>query len=111
MLTDIALGVVVAIAIALAMTAKVESEARDPDAVAYLFAIGLGALMLVRRRWPTGVLVATVAALFAYYLIGYPAVGVAVPVAGAVYSAAEQGRLRRRSWCRQWFWCCPRCTG
>jgi len=93
-LTDIALGVVVAIAIALAMTAKVESEARDPDAVAYLFAIGLGALMLVRRRWPTGVLVATVAALFAYYLIGYPAVGVAVPVAGAVYSAAEQGRLR-----------------
>lgn len=93
-LTDIALGVVVAIAIALAMTAKVEPEARDPDSFAYLFAIGLGALMLVRRRWPTGVLVVTVVALFAYYLIGYPAVGVAVPVAGAVYSAAEQGRVR-----------------
>ena len=61
MLTDIALAVLVAVAIALAMTAKVEPEARDPDAVAYLFAIGLGALMLVRRRWPTGVLVATVA--------------------------------------------------
>jgi len=93
-LIDCALAVVVAAAVALAITAKVESEARDPDVFAYLFAVGLGALMLVRRRWPTGVLVVTVVALFGYYLIGYPAVGVAVPVAGAVYSAAEQGRLR-----------------
>jgi signal transduction histidine kinase len=50
--------------------------------------------MLVRRRWPAGVLIATVLLLAAYYTIGYPAVGVAVPIAGAVYSAAEQGRLR-----------------
>ncbi len=94
MLVDAAFAVVVTAAIAVAVTAKVEPDARDPDVVAYAFAVLLGALMLVRRRWPAGVLIATVVLLFGYYLLGYPAVGVGVPVAGAVYSAAEQGRLR-----------------
>ncbi|MGS0684650.1 sensor histidine kinase [Nakamurella sp. GG22] len=94
MLVDAAFAVVVTTAIAVAVTAQVEPDARDPDVVAYGFAVVLGALMLVRRRWPAGVLVATVVLLFGYYLLGYPAVGVGVPVAGAVYSAAEQGRLR-----------------
>jgi signal transduction histidine kinase len=31
--------------------------------------------------------------LFAYYALGYPAIGLAVPVAAALYSAAEQGRV------------------
>ena len=57
----------VAVAIALAMSAKVEPEALEPDVWAYLFAVGLGALMLVRRRWPAGVLVVTMVLLFAYY--------------------------------------------
>ena len=92
--TDIVLAVLVAVAIALASAAKVEPEALDPDIWSYLFAVALGALMLVRRRWPAGVLVATLLLLAGYYTLGYPAVGVAVPVAGAVFSAAEQGRLR-----------------
>ena len=93
-LIDAALAMLVTSAVALAISAKVEPEALEPDAWAYLFAVGLGALMLVRRRWPAGVLIATVVLLFAYYMIGYPAVGVSVPIAGAAYSAAEQGRLR-----------------
>ena len=93
-LIDVALAVLVTSAVALAISAKVEPEALEPDAWAYLFAVGLGASMLVRRRWPAGVLIATVVLLFAYYMIGYPAVGVSVPIAGAAYSAAEQGRLR-----------------
>jgi signal transduction histidine kinase len=31
--------------------------------------------------------------LFAYYALGYPAIGLAVPVAAALYSAAERGRV------------------
>ncbi len=93
-LVDAVLAVVLAVAIGLASSAKIESNALDPDVWAYLFAVALGALMLVRRRWPALVLVATVALLFAYYTIGYPAVGVGVPIAGALFSAAEFGRLR-----------------
>ena len=92
--TDVILAVLVTIAIALASAAKVEPEALDPDVWSYLFAVALGALMLVRRRWPAGVLVTTVILLGGYYTLGYPAVGLSVPIAGAVFSAAEQGRLR-----------------
>lgn len=66
----------------------------DPDLVTYLWAVGLGALMLVRRRYPVLVLGVSVLGLFAYYSFGYPAIGVAVPVAAALFSAAEAGRLR-----------------
>ncbi|TDD62227.1 sensor histidine kinase [Kribbella antibiotica] len=67
---------------------------RGPDAIAYLFAVALGALMLVRRQFPVLALAATVAGLLAYYAIGYPAVGLALPVAAALYSAAEAGKFR-----------------
>lgn len=65
----------------------------DPDALAYVWAVGLGALMLVRRLHPVLVLAITVLGLFVYYAAGYPAVGVAVPIAAALYSAAEFGRV------------------
>ena len=93
-LVDAALAVLVTAAIAVAISARVEPDARDPDVLAYAFAAAAGALMLVRRRWPAGVLAATVALWFGYYSLGYPAVGVGVPVAGALYTAAERGRLR-----------------
>lgn len=92
--TDVVLAVLVAVAIALASAAKVEPEALDPDVWSYLFAAVMGGLMLVRRRWITGVVITTLLLLAVYYTLGYPAVGVAVPIAGAAYSAAELGRLR-----------------
>lgn len=66
---------------------------QDPDLLAYLWAAGLGALMLARRHYPVIVLLVTALGLFAYYAAGYPAVGLAVPVAAALFSAAELGRL------------------
>jgi signal transduction histidine kinase len=66
---------------------------QEPDALAYLWAAGLGALMLARRHYPRAVLAVSVLGLFAYYAAGYPAVGLAVPVAAALFSAAEAGRL------------------
>jgi signal transduction histidine kinase len=84
----------VAVTLVIALVISADQDRRQsPDAIAYSFACGFGALMLVRRRFPAAVLVITMFGLFAYYTLGYPAIGLAVPVAAALYSAAELGRL------------------
>lgn len=90
---DAALGAVVFGVLATAITADLGSAGPVP-VPAYLFAAGFGALMLVRRRWPVGTLLVTAAGLLVYYALNYPPVGLAVPVAAALYSAAEAGRPR-----------------
>lgn len=86
---DLLLGVAVTLIIALVISA--DQGGRQPaDGVAYLCAGTFGALMLLRRRFPVAVLVATMFLLFAYYTLQYPAIGLAVPVAAALYSAAER---------------------
>lgn len=92
MLTDATLGVTVSLAVAVAIAMDLGGD-RNPDFMAYLFAFCLGALMFVRRRFPVLALVATAAGLLAYYTAGYPAIGLALPVAAALYSAAEAGKL------------------
>ncbi|WP_024875788.1 sensor histidine kinase [Saccharomonospora piscinae] len=67
---------------------------RGPEPAAFLFAGGLGALMFVRRAHPVLTLAATVAGIIAYYMADYPPIGLAVPVAAALYSTAEAGRAR-----------------
>lgn len=89
MLVDAALGTGVALVMSLVISS---GQAGDPHPVAYFWAVGLGALMLARRRYPVIVLAVTVLGLFAYYAAGYAAVGVALPVVAALYSAAEAGR-------------------
>ncbi len=88
---DALLGVAVTGAVTWVISAR-QGGTQQPDAVAYAWAGGLGALMLVRRSWPRVVLVVSALGLFAYYAAGYPAVGVAVPLAAALFSAAEAGR-------------------
>jgi signal transduction histidine kinase len=61
---------------------------------AYLWAVGLGGLMLVRRRHPLLVLELTTLGFFSYYALGFPAIGVGVPMAAALLSAAEMGYTR-----------------
>lgn len=92
-LLDLLLGIAVTLVIALVITADQGGRQR-PDLLAYLFAAGFGGLMLVRRHFPVVVLVGTMFLLFAYYALGYPAIGLAVPVSAALYSAAELGRLQ-----------------
>lgn len=65
-----------------------------PPVVAYGFATVLGLLMLVRRRWPLVVLLTTAVLLIAYYVADLPVIGLAVPAAAALYSAAALGRVR-----------------
>lgn len=91
---DAALGLLVLVLICAAINAELEAGSRHPDLLAYAFAAVIGGLMLLRRRWPAVVLLGTVVLLTGYYVQGYPAIGLAVPLAGALYSAAEFGRSR-----------------
>lgn len=93
---DVGLAVVVAAAVVIAMSVSGYSgpDTRPPDALAYALGVTIGALVLARRRWPVGVLVASVAALQVYHFAGYPGISAAVPLAAALYTAAAAGRLR-----------------
>ena len=91
---DVALALFVLVTVSIAIVARLEPDARDIGPGTYLFAIGLALPMLGRRRWPVAMLLATVVILLGYYALGFPAIGLAVPLAAALYSAAEQGRLR-----------------
>ncbi len=91
---DLGLAMVVLVVVGTAISANVGSAGAEPPVAAYGFGLLLSGLMFVRRRWPVATLVVTAAALLVYYLLSYPPVGLAVPVAAALYSAAEQGKLR-----------------
>lgn len=90
MVIDALLGTAVASAIALIVAADQGGD-RSPDALAYLFALGFGGLMLLRRRMPRTVLGLTVLGVFTYYALAYPPIGVAVPLVAALFSAADAG--------------------
>jgi len=92
-LVDVVLAVGMALAMAVIVAAELEGTVRTGPG-AYLFAVGFGGLMLLRRRLPVGVLAATVLGIFAYYMFGFPPIGIALPAVAALYSAAEQNRTR-----------------
>jgi signal transduction histidine kinase len=91
-----AVDVALALAVALGLSAVISADRNNPGPelsvgqLAYLWAVGLSALMLIRRQRPLLVLVLTTLGFFSYYMAGFPAIGVAVPFAAALYSAAEQ---------------------
>jgi len=87
------LGLVVFLAVSWMITANQAGD-RPPDVIAYFWAFGLGALLLVRRTYPLIVLWVTVITLVAYYMAGYPAVGLGIPTAAALLSTAEFRRVR-----------------
>lgn len=92
LVADLGLGMLVLVAVGTAITANVGGPG-VPGPGAYAFGALFGGLMLVRRHWPVATLLATVVALLGYYALSYPPIGLAVPVAAALFSAAEYGRL------------------
>ncbi len=86
------LGTAVALGLAL-IIATSEGGTRPPDFLAYVFAFGFGALLLLRRRMPRTVLVLSVLGMFAYYALDYPPVGVAIPIVAALFSTTEAGLM------------------
>lgn len=63
------------------------------DYGAFLFAAAFGALLLLRDPFPVAVLVLSIFGVFVYYAADYPPIGMAVPVVGAFFAAAERGRV------------------
>lgn len=90
---DVGLFCAVTVTLSVVISADLAAD-RPLNGYAYLWAVGLGALMLVRRQAPVAVLWLTGLGYFTYYSLGFPAIGVAVPIAAALFSAAEAGRLR-----------------
>ena len=93
-LVDAGWAVAVAVAVTIAIRVAQEPGARTPDLLAYALGWTIGALLLARRRWPLGVLVASFATLQAYYVLNYPGISAALPLAVALYTAGAAGYLR-----------------
>jgi MYXO-CTERM domain-containing protein len=83
-----------AVAMAVAVAVFTSSTARQPGSwPAYLFALGFGLILLLRRQHPVLVLILTSLGICVYYALEYPPIGLALPIAAALFSAAEAGRL------------------
>jgi signal transduction histidine kinase len=98
-LPPVALDLVLAAGTAVLLVVSV-AVARNPSGPpppleAYLSAIAIAVPLLVRRRYPLGVLLACAALLFVYYTLHHTTgIAPAVPLAVALYTAAEYGHLR-----------------
>src|SRR5829696_5215688 len=92
-LLDGLLGYAVAMAVGVAVFTR--SADRQPGPwPAYLFALGFGLILLIRRQHPVLVLILTSLGICVYYTLQYPPIGLALPIAVALFSAAEAGHLR-----------------
>ncbi len=90
---DALLGCLVAMAVGVAVVTS-QLPAMTASWPAYVFAFGFGVVLLWRRRYPVLVLLLTSLAICAYYTLNYPPIGLALPIAAALISVAEAGRLR-----------------
>jgi class 3 adenylate cyclase len=89
-------GLAVALTVAVAVAISVAPpQGRPPDAGAYALAPVIGALALLRRRWPLAVLLVSAASLLTYNLFDYPGLFSSVPLSVALATAWAAGR---RGW-------------
>lgn len=84
-------GLAIAVTLVLAVVIAADPTGRTLFG-GYAFALGFGLILLVRRRLPRTTLVVTLLAIFAYYTLDLPPVGMVLPTTGALFSAAEQRR-------------------
>ena len=86
-----------AVAVAVAVTIAIRLV-REPGASPLPARLRAGvddrALLLARRRWPVAVLAASFATLQVYYVLNYPGMSAALPLAVALYTAGAAGNLR-----------------
>jgi class 3 adenylate cyclase len=100
---DAGWAVAVAAAVTIAIRVAREPGARPPDLLAYALGWTIAALLLARRRRPLIVLAASVAALQLYYVLDYPGISAALPLAVALYTAGAAGHLRWALVIAGWF--------
>ena len=87
---DAGLAVGLAVAITIAIGVSPEPGARREPA-AYALGWTIAALVLVRRRWPLAVLLASAVVLQLYYELDYPGIYPAVPLSVALATAWAAG--------------------
>jgi signal transduction histidine kinase len=92
-LVDGLLGYAVAMAVGVAVFTSSSDGLADPWP-AYAFALGFGLVLLIRRRHPVLVMLLTSLGICVYYALQYPPIGLALPIAAALFSAAEAGHIR-----------------
>ena len=101
-------GLAVAVAVVITISIRVSPEpGRRPDALAYALGLTIAALVMVRRRSPVAVLLVSAATLQVYYLLDYPGIRPAVPLAVALATAWGAGHLRWSLLVAAWFAAAP----
>jgi class 3 adenylate cyclase len=90
---DAGLAVALAVAITIAISVSPEPGAQREPA-AYALGWTIAALVLVRRRWPLAVLLASAVILQLYYQLDYPGIYPAVPLSVALATAWAAGHRR-----------------
>ena len=88
---DVVLALASTLVVAVVIAADPSGQG-DAGAAAYLFAVGFGALVLLRRVAPRTMLVLTFLGVCAYYALGFAPIGMVLPAVAALYAAAERGR-------------------
>jgi signal transduction histidine kinase len=92
-LVDGLLGYAVAMTVGVAVFTRSADHQPGPG-TAYLFALGFGLILLIRRQQPVLVLILTSLGICVYYTLQFPPIGLALPIAVALFSAADAGHLR-----------------
>ena len=90
--TDAALALAVVATLAALITFSGATSDTGASPLAFVFAAGFGAVLLLRRSMPLAVLALSVVATFAYYTLDLPQIGVAIPVLAALFAVAEAGK-------------------
>jgi signal transduction histidine kinase len=91
---DAGIAAAVALGITIAIAVQHESATKHADAFAYLLGIAIAVPLLVRRRWPLAVFLASTLLVIAYHALHYPEIRSAAPLAVAIYTAARAGHVR-----------------
>jgi class 3 adenylate cyclase len=97
-------GLALAMAVVITISIRVSPQPGDsPDVLAYALGLTVAALVLVRRRWPVVVLLVSAATVQVYYLLDYPGIRPAVPLAVALATAWAAGHQRWSLLVVAWF--------
>jgi class 3 adenylate cyclase len=97
-------GLALAVAVVVTVSIRVSPYPGDRrDVLAYALGVTIAALVLVRRRWPVAVLLVSAATVQVYYLLDYPGIRPAVPLAVALATAWAAGHQRWSLLVVAWF--------
>lgn len=89
---DLAVAVLATVLVLTSVAVATEPDANPSGVAGVIMAVLLGAVLVVRHRWPVRVLLVSAAIVVAYHVAGYAAVGLSIPLAPAAGSAGRAGR-------------------